>query len=389
MKKIFTLLSILPLASAAFGQITILATDMPVPTGSYNIMDMTNPMATSPIVGTNITWDYGLTNGTPYTEDYATETDAFFTGAGVDVNYATGKGMAPGFYYNVFSELDFTTAKVAETGIMIPYQAYDLSIATGNTGDSMEIPLQKHLHTTPVDIIHFPFTNGSSWHSVSRSATDFTLTVTPFYDHSPSQHVYYIHRDDTVVGWGKMRVYATSGPSVYYDVLMDKISEYAVDSFYISGAPASPLVLSSFGIAQGQHSDSSFYYNFYRKGSFNYLADFDYGVDPTYTALDMGYVSTDNIAPSGVGSLAGVAYSTVLFPNPAKNEINLKVIGADLKMAAYLITDITGKTIMAGRANAGSTLHIDLNASMPAGTYILTVINEKNESVIKESFAIN
>ena len=392
MKKILTLLALLSLTSAAFGQITILSTDMPVPTGSYNISDMTNPtLPSNPIIGTNITWDYGIYNGTTYTEDYFPETDTFFTNGGVDVNYPTGKTMVPGtFFYNLNSEIDFTTTNVRETGIYIPYQGYDLSAATGNTGDSMEIPEQRYFLSTPATLINFPLSNGNAWHSVSRYANNFTLTLSPLFDHSPWQHVYYTHSDDTIVGWGKMRVYAISGPSIYYDVLMEKSSQYSVDSFYANGLPADATVLGSFGMSQNQHTDSQYSYNFYRKGSFNYLAEFDYFNDASFNTLDGAYYHTDNIDPSGIKSLNGALYSTVIFPNPAKHEINLKVVGGDLKMSAYVITDITGKAVKSGNVVKGATqLHVDLDGSLVNGVYILNVLNEAGEVLVKESFVIN
>ncbi len=88
MKKMFTLAALLPFASAAFGQITITATDMPVPTSAYNLRDITTTTAASPTVGTSATWDYGTFVGTATTNIYTTETDTFFTHAGVDVYYA-------------------------------------------------------------------------------------------------------------------------------------------------------------------------------------------------------------------------------------------------------------------------------------------------------------
>lgn len=388
MKKLLLLLAAMPVAALSYGQITINSTDMPIPTGSYNIADMTNPsMPPSPIIGTSIMWDFGSFDGSAYTEDYLTETDTFFTNIGVDVNYFTGKTMVPGvFFYEMYDELDFNTSNVTNKGGYIAYQGFDISAGTGTPGDSVVIPEQKHRWTTPIQQIPFPLTNGTSWHTVSRCVTDFTLTLSPLYNHTPSQHVYYVHQDDSVVGWGKMRVYATSGPSAWYDVLMDKIGYYTVDSFYMGGMPADATLLANFGMAQGQQTDSFFSYQFFRKGSYNYLAEFNYYNDGTYTEMGDAYYATDNIDPSSVGGSGSVAYSTILFPNPAAgSEVCLKTTGK-VDMASYTLTDMSGRVVNTGTAS-GTLLKADI-AGLQSGIYIMNVFDKSSKRVAQEQFTV-
>lgn len=388
MKKLLLLLAVLPAAALSFGQITINSTDMPVPTTSYNIADMSNPaMPPSPIIGTSITWDFGGFNGTSYTEDYLPETDTFFTNVGVDVNYWTTKTMVPGvFFYEMYDELDFNSSAVTNRGAYIAYQGYDISAGTGTADDSVIIPEQKHRFTQPITQIQFPLTNGTSWHTVARCITDFTLTISPFYDHTPSQHVYYVHRDDSVVGWGKMRVYAATGPSAWYDVLMNKIGYYTVDSFYIGGMPADPTLLSTFGMSQGQHSDSFYSYEFYRKGSYNYLAQFNYYNDATYANLGDAYYATDNVDPSSVGNTGAVAYTTLLFPNPAAgNEVCLKATGK-VDMANYAITDMSGRMVATG-STTGQLLKADIS-NLQSGIYVINVFDAASKRVAQEQFTV-
>lgn len=383
-------LALLPVASLSYGQITITATDMPVPTGGFNINDMSMPsIPPSPIPGTNITWDLSSYDGGAFAEYYAPETDTFFTNIGVDVNYYWYKSMATDvFAYDVYHELDFTATDVSIKGIYIPYQGFDLSAATGNTGDSMEIPEQSYRLSQPVQTAVFPMTAGTAWHSVSRHSTNFTLTVTPLLDHVPSQHVYYVHRDDSVAGWGRMRVYTGSGPSAWYNVLMDKISYYTVDSFYINGVPADATLLSSFGLSQDQHSDSLDRYEFYRKGSYNYLAQFNYYNDASYTNLgDAGY-NTDNLDPSSVGNVNNATYTTVLYPNPVTgNEVNFKISGGNVAMAHYAVYDMTGRLVSTGISNTATELHMSTEA-LPGGAYVLHVMGSKGENIAREQFDV-
>lgn len=389
MKKLLLAFSLIACCAGAHAQITITASDMPVPTGSFNIADMTTPgIPTGPVPGTNIHWDFGDYNGSPYTEDYFAETDTFFTNAGIDVNYPMSKSMVQGaFGYKVTSELDFSAAGVSETGVHISYQGFDLSIATGNMGDSMEIPEQKYHMMSPVQVMKFPLTAGTAWHSSSRRSTDFTLTVSPVYDHTPSRHAYWIHRDDSVAGWGKLRVYAATGPGAWYDVLMDKIAYYTTDSIYINGAPASSTFLATFGMTQGQHTDSGYRYEFYRKTSFNYLARFNYYNDAGYNSLSKAYYNTDNIDPSSVGALSHKAFSTLLYPNPVAGDIvNFKIVNGDIRISGYIITDITGKIVASGDA-INNEIHADASGFGP-GLYILSACDDKGKQLTKEEFQV-
>lgn len=393
MKKIFILLVLLPVASTVFGQITINAADMPVPSASYNLRDISTSAAANPTVGSSAAWDYSAYAGTATTNAYTTETDTFFTSAGVDVYYAGFKSLISGLGYNYFAEIDFNASNVKESGIDILPQGYSLTAMTGGASDSLTIPAQKTILTTGREIVRFPFTSGTNWSSVSHRATTFYLTVAgAFLSHAPAEHRYDVHKTDTIVGWGKMRVYTTSGPSIQYDVLMDKSAQYAVDSFYLSGAPASPTVLSFFGVHQGQVTDSSYRYNFYRKTSFNYLLTFNYGNDATYTTPSAKYMHSDNITPANVGvnEVNDVAFSTVLFPNPANsNEVNLLINGKDVTGGQYFVTDMSGKTIQAGaiEMKAGA-LHVTLGDNVANGNYFLSVTNSNNVKVVTEQFTI-
>ncbi len=393
MKKIFTLLALLPVASTVFGQITINAADMPVPTAAYNLRDISTSAAANPTIGASTSWDYSAYAGTPTTNTYTAETDTFFTTAGIDVYYAAFKSLISGLGYNYYAELDFNASNVKDAGTDVPAQGYSLTAMTTGASDSLTIPVQKTILTSAREIVRFPFTAGTNWSSVSHRAITFYLTVaSAMMSHTPAEHRYDIHRTDSIIGWGKMRVYTTSGPSIQYDVLMDKSAQYAVDSFYLSGAPASPTVLTFFGVHQGQFTDSSYRYNFYRKTSFNYLMTFNYGNDATYTTPTAKYMHSDNIIPANVGvnEVNDIAFSTVLFPNPANgSEVNLLINGKDVTGGQYFVTDMSGKTIQAGaiEMKAGA-VHVTLGDNVANGNYFLSVTNCNNAKIVTEPFTI-
>jgi len=394
MKRIFMILSLIPISVSDFGQaITINSADMPVPATAYNCVDFTSSSAPDPAISANAYWDYSAYTGTAFTNLYSPETDTFFTNAGIDVNFPETKTLTPGFGYFITSEIDFNATDIKKSGTNIIAQTFNLSSFTSSSADSLVIPAQKALLTTPEEIVHFPCTAGSAWSSVSRRVTNYLLTLgTAGFVDTPGQQVYYIHRTDTIVGWGNLRVYTPAGHSIQYNVLVDKIAQYSTDSFYLGGLPTPIALLSSFGITQGQKTDTAYRYNFYRKGSFNYLLSFYYGGDATYTTPAGKYQDTDGIttANAAVKNVDEAMFTTVLFPNPSSgSEINLLFTGKDVHAAKYSITDITGRTVQAGMADMKhGALHVNLDNKPANGNYFISITDNENNKIVTEQFII-
>jgi hypothetical protein len=392
MKKLFTLLLSLPIATFTFGQaITITAADMPIPTATSNLTTVTVGTIANPTVSTAATWDYSTHTGVPLSLAYLPETDAFFTSAGSDVHLnGQEKYLNSTMVYYYDAKIDFSSTGVYENGVDIPQQLYDISAMTGNAGDSLNIPAQRYIMDIPKKIIGFPMTANTSWSSVSRRYANFTLTLSAAgLVNAPSQHVYYTHRKDSIVGWGKMRVYTAAGPSIAYDVLMDKTYEYNIDSFFIGGAPAPAAILTGFGITQGQQNELFYKYLFFRKTSFMYLASFVYGTDNTYTNIYQFHYNNSVTTATSVNDIANNSYSTVIFPNPANGtDINFMITGRDLSVDKYCIIDLLGRVVKSGIADLKQNiLHIPLNNELSAGKYILIVSN-KGQKIASEEFCI-
>jgi len=389
MKKIFTLFALLPLMPAAFGQITITVADAPMPTAPTEFYSMIGGTIASPTVGNNLSWDYTSYSGPVVTLDYAVETDAFFTSAGCDRGLAgQDKHLNANLVYYYTPKYDFNSSGIYEKGIDIAEQLYDISAFTGTAGDSFNVDAQRYILPTPSIIREYPITLGSSWSSVSRRTTDFRLTLAAAgMTNAPCTHVYYAHRSDTIVGWGKMKVYTASGPSAEYNVLMDKITDYMVDSFYVGGAPAPTALLSGFGLSQGQQTDPANRYMFLMKGTFAYLASIVYYGDMTFTNVGAININKSEL-PTSVSSVQGGTYSTVLFPNPANgNEVKLMINGP-VKADSYSITDMQGRVVEQGSADMRQNiLHVSYSAGLPAGQYMLTV-NSGNSRIASETFTV-
>ncbi len=396
MKKYATILLAMGISIIGYSQaITINAGDVPLPAPVVNFDDIILTNAGNPIPGNDQTWNYSFYFGDSLiTALYVPETDPFFTSNGVQIRTLAFKGLTSTLGYFINSEIAFLGSGVYEVGLGIDAAAFSLVAFTGNTNDSMVIPAQKQIFLSDKTIMKFPYTIGSGWHSSTRRLADFTLTVSAFgLNHTPGQHVYTTVRSDTIVGWGKMRVYTSSGPSIPYDVLMDKVHEYNVDSFYLGGSPASPFLLGAFGVSQGQHTNESYFYRFNRKGSGSYpfLANFSYGADATYSTLSDARINMSDLT-TGIKDLNDVDYSTIVFPNPSNtNEINIKIIGREIMATDYAIFDLPGRNVQQGKVDNTSTdlITLSLNDKIANGTYVIRLMNSEGREVVVEKINVN
>jgi hypothetical protein len=393
MKSIFTLLALVISTMTCLSQtpITINATDVPIPFQTFNFDDITAKKPVSPDMGTDKNWDYGTYFGDDqFTVTYFEEVDTFFTKFGID-NYTLGfKSLTSQLGYYVENELDFNDKGVDDVGAYIGEQVYSLQSFTGNATDNITFPLQAYAGSAPRKIMQFPLKINTGWSSVTKRSNKFTIKVAAFgLNNVPSSHTYSIIRKDSIVGWGKLRVYTPQGPSKAYDVLVDKVFQYSVDSFYVGGKPAPPALTTAFGIKQGQITDVLRQYNFLRSGTFAYLMRINYGTDTTYTKVQSAFVHKDDLelGTSATDFVSGRPYSTVLFPNPVSgNSIQLLITASELGNVHYELSDLQGKLVQSQKNISlnNNMLQIDLDTHLASGTYILRVTDLANRQVATE-----
>lgn len=393
MKKIITSFSLILIAYSSLAQITINSVDIPIPINAFNLDSFTANAPASPSVGTNQNWNYSSYFGnTPALNEYTPETDPFFTSNGIDVYFAGFKNFNSTLGYNLYSEYDFNSSNVKESGLDIPAQSYSLSYITGNTLDSLIIPSQQYNLTSPKIIMAFPFTANSAWQSSSPRKTNFNLNVTAYaLSNAPAEHRYTFVRKDSIVGWGKLSVYTPSGPSVAYDELMNRSEQYAIDSFFLAGSPAPLALLSAFSVSQGQQTNTSYSYNFYRKGSFNYLMRLNYGSDNTFTNVVGAFTNTDNLVVTDIQDIDHNNYSTIVYPNPCHGKnIHVQFVGRNISSATYMLIDMFGRVIEEGIVDIESTssCNISFNRTQQNGHYLLRIFDEKQHEVLNESINI-
>lgn len=392
MKFFYTLIGIMQFSIAAFAQpITINASDIPIPSYPFNIDEITSALPVNPTMGVNQVWDYSTYFGnTPQVNNYQAESETFFLNAGVDVNLAGSKELNSTAGYLITNEYDFNVNGVYESGANINHQAYELSAVTGSNMDSLIFPAQQYIFSSPKILMEFPFTANSAWHSVSSRVTDFNLTVAAYFlNNTPGQQKYTYYRNDSIVGWGTLSVYTTSGPSAPIEVLMEQVEQYSVDSFFLSGSPAPTPLLTAFQVTQGQRTNVQYSYNFYRAGSFNYLLRLNYGSDDTYTSLASAFVSTDDL--TDVNNPEGNSYSTIVFPNPSDGaEVNIKVIGHSFDLNEYSIINLSGKIVQKGsvKNKSNGLTQLSLDAKLANGNYFVKVKDMSNKEVVSQQISL-
>jgi hypothetical protein len=390
MKKIITLSALfVNLAMNSHAQITINASDIPVPF-STNLYE--HATAPSMSTGNNQSWNITTTPTGTNINAYPAETFTQWTSLGVDIYTRSSKNINQNFVIDTWLEMDHNTNGVQEKGVNISAQNYDLASFTGSTSDSIFFPEQDVFYSAPKMLMPFPMTTASKQNYASgRNVVNFTLNVPAFaLNYVPCQMVYREYRKDSVVGYGSMRVYTPNGASAPYDVLMNKVTTYTIDSFYVGGAPAPAAIQNAFGIAQGQKTSVRNFYNFMRKGNFNYIARAYYAADTTFTTLDIAFTCADNVAPTSIAENTVNHFSTFAYPNPSTNsDVHLKLLGNTFaNFDNYKITNQIGAIILNQKFNNTTDELVLPTSNLAKGIYFVTLKNN-NGAIINEKILVN
>lgn len=316
---------------------------------------------TLPTIGANQQWNYSnLTQSSlsgwgsivPSNTNFPTAT---FQDTTLSANFVPGWY----YYYDAFYETDASGEKYL--GYTVQNLRTGLLSVTGNALDSCIFPAQIYTYSTPLCLMPFPTTMSTSWYANYRNVVNFNLTISAYsLNHTPCQKVSLTSRQDTVIGWGKMRVPTASGPSYAYDVLMVKRSVVQVDSFYMSGAPAPQALLTAFGVTQGQSTITNRYL-FWRQNAYYPLMLVNFGSNNYTSAAGVYYDATAVFDPSGIEENE-INTSISVFPNPASEKL---FVNSDCKVVDYTIYNSVGSAVISGRM---VNKFIDIN-DLPKGIY--------------------
>lgn len=343
---------------------------------TYNYLDGMGVPGVS-YQGSNLTWDWGSVNmpakGTwdyPTVSDpfFATQSDVFYEGSHV----VSGLTYLADYYY-------VTNANFyGENGIHIPAQGYSQTSITGGANDSIIFPEQKYLYNQSREIIHFPMSTGYTNSTDCKRAINFNITVASYgLNNAPAQNVFHTYRNDTVVGYGKMRVKSAAGTSKYYDVLVLKSWQYTTDSFYLGGMPAPSALLSAFGVTQGMVSNTSNRLYFFRENRAQALATVSYGSNPftTYSGIDVDADMLD--FPTTLNDQAEESGFSLVYPNPCSgNKVQYLPLNGKQSLHSYTILDMQGRLIKSGNLNASTRTHqIEFPSEAVNGIYHIRIFD--------------
>ncbi|KAA9333568.1 T9SS type A sorting domain-containing protein [Adhaeribacter soli] len=379
MKRIILSLLATSLAAGVQAQITLTSANVPVTAGTRieNQGDLSTPVPTR---GANQTWNYGnmaLTGSGNI--PYNNSVNAQFPGA---IEKPAAGELVPGWVYYYQAYLKGTSTNFGVVGHEVKLQRYSLAQFTGGANDSLIFQAQSYTLPATDTYLQFPATINSGWQTTHKHILNAQITVAmAMLNKAPMQRRSYVTLTDSVVGWGSMRVPVASlagpYPSAPYQALMIKRVEVAVDSFYLNGAPASPLLLGPLGVTQGQIRRNN-KYKFYRENAMQPLMVFDFG-DNNFTTPQF-IVSDNSVSIVGATTKEQAAKLPVqLYPNPTNSStLTLAFAKPETGNWQLRLTDITGReTFVQTIKNAGAIKQtLALPAQLKNGLYSWQLLDQ-------------
>jgi hypothetical protein len=392
MKKI-TLFSMFASTIFSFkseAQITLTSENFP-PLSTYTTLDGMN-IQNFPFGAMPETWDFGNVF-MPFLEtlQYPNATDPFFTP--LCQSYRTASRTALGATIPVQYYWTKNTEYFGEKGWKLSQSSANLSAYTGNASDNVVFPEQRQLFDVSREILRFPATYGQINHTDSRRVMNFNLSIAAYgLNNTPGQLVTHLHRADTIVGYGQMRVYTPQGPSIYYEVLAMKSWQYELDSFYLAGQPAPQALMDAFGLSQNQNDDSDkanrLY--FYRENNSAPFLLMNFGSNPFqfYTGI---FIHGDNLQVASNEELEKESYQVFIYPNPSNgNSVTIQYFGINLNNVNYTIRDINGRVVQSVKNQLihGNKIEIQMNDEISDGYYFVEVVDSENKLIGNEKIHV-
>ena len=385
-------LCVLTFSLTITAQITIRRADFAV-TSSPTTLDssrykaLTKTGAVVPTLGNNQTWDYTNLKDSSinvYT-DYYIPTAAFgatptaYSTATLAHNY---NSVFQIFQYPSRSYERIDADGYVELGSITNGAKFSISAISGGATDTLYFPAGTYAYSPPHAFVKFPITANSSWNETSKVPVDFQLSVAAFgLNKTPGQKVTTIISQDTVVGWGTLKLKNPAGGAASsFAVLLERKNETYIDSFFVNGAPAPAQLLGAFGLVQGSKTVYSTQYSFRGIG-------FSEPAMQMYVNVNSGAISyisrAVNIAlglTTNNREVTDVAIATKVYPNPAHTEgVNFEFNKTTDAQWNIMVYNATGQIISINPINGQigtTTRHVALDRNLPAGTYFYNLLDE-------------
>ena len=223
-------------------------------------------------------------------------------------------------------------------------------------------------------------TMNTAWSSTNRIATNFLLKVGLFgLNNAPGQNIRIVTNTDSIIGWGTLKLKNPSGgAALSFNVLMNRTATFAVDSFYLGGAPAPSALLGAFGLTQGQR-DTSIGYTFTGTG---------FKASQLYIDLNNSETRINNlfraVLPSlglntKLSSLADMEVAASVFPNPTTEGVTFEFDKKSEGTWRVFVYNEAGQIFRNDNVNApiGKVQHtVKFENGSPNGVYFYQIIDE-------------
>lgn len=261
---------------------------------------------------------------------------------------------------------------ILEYGMNIFDTSYSTFTLTAGATDSIFIPAQTIIYSSPRVKIPFLATYGDTWSSAYTYDLGFELSTTfPPLLHAPCTVRSYITETSNVVGWGQMRVNDINGlPGMYLDILQIQTRRIKRDSFFLGSSLLPGTLLTIFAVYQGK-ADTVYEQRYQRQGEVTPLTTISFR-DAAYMQPIGARTHVQRLLPFVDGVNDVTNNRPCVYPNPVYGHtLNLQLHPGIYNYQLYDITgkpEATGQVIVAGRPG-----EINLPGDIVNGWYYLHI----------------
>ncbi|MCW3121340.1 MAG: Por secretion system C-terminal sorting protein [Flavipsychrobacter sp.] len=333
-----------------------------------NVTVATIPASTK---GTNQLWDFSSVTSAASTYDTCLHlpTGTTFTTAQYSRNLVDPIG-----YYNIPCTVagGINVNGVVAYGTHFNKQVISIDSITSNTLDTMTIYEQDVVFSKPQRKISFPTSYLKTWGDTVSAVIlgKVTAPVVSMHDAPLEIHITYSEQD-TITGWGTMKVKNSKGGIANVKVLQVKSVVNRVDSTFINGTFLSTTLKHYFWLPDGWVS-SSYKYVYYTANEVAPIADVDY--DYYYTTPLGAKVLNKNYPTDGILLIDNKPQISV-FPNPVTDHTLFVSASGNIGSLDYKIIDMQGKIMAKATLNGNAINAIKLPDIIAPGIYYLQVNN--------------
>ena len=288
---------------------------------------------------------------------------------------------------------DGTAKGYAITGFAFPVRE-DISLAAVTFGstDSVIFPVQNYKFLRY--LVKFPSTYKSSWNTAVHPVTNFLLDVGALnLKNAPGTYTQYLNVNDSVVGYGAMRVHydSTSQKSEWDSVLMVQETYKEIDSIFIERQGLTDTVLSALGITNGA-STATYSYIFYRRNTPTPFAVIN--TNASWNKATSGFWDANNTSPAtGIEAISSDKSEISVYPNPVtSSNLSFNFVKQDNGPLLLNIANSLGQVVQSTLVNqpkGNVQMHVSLPAGIANGLYYYNITEKTGNAVMNGKFILN